>query len=150
MSENRGNQNRGKELFETAKRIAAYVIPIMKWMESQIPFLSEKIKSLDNFRIDRMIDVRYLRESYRKKNNTQIIIANIGSLLDAMPNGGSMYFDESTLHRINTLQEEYILIEYNEITNSVIQADYIREDKIALNIMNALQLNDGIIIIEGE
>lgn len=150
MSENRGNQNRGKELFETAKRIAAYVIPIMKWMESQIPFLSEKIKSLDNFRIDRMIDVRYLRESYRKKNNTQIIIANIGSLLDAMPNGGSMYFDEITLHRINTLQEEYILIEYNEITNSVIQADYIREDKIALNIMNALQLNDGIIIIEGE
>jgi hypothetical protein len=46
------------------------------------------------------------------------------------------------------LDDEYIVAEYNEMTDEVKQSDYVCKEKISENIMLALNANDGIILIK--
>ena len=93
---------------------------------------------LEIYRIDRTVDVAYLK-GYRKKNGSQIIIAQVRALLANAP--------ISPNDNMHLLDEEYVIAEYDEAHERIVQSDFICREKIASNIMENLNANGGILFI---
>ncbi|MBQ5989214.1 MAG: hypothetical protein IJL67_06940 [Oscillospiraceae bacterium] len=122
---------------------AKKALDITKNVCSQI-FEKLKVVYKDNFvmeRIDKEIDISYLKV-YKKRSGTVLLVAKVGSLLK--------YYEKSAFPEwINSISDEYIIGEYDESSDRVVQADFVIKEKIAENIITALDLNDGVILIKG-
>ena len=72
--------NSGKKAFETIKAGWVALAPFIGDVAVEI---QNSIKNLEKYKIDRKIDVDFLKH-YRKKNNSEIVIARVKPLLDNM------------------------------------------------------------------
>lgn len=97
-------------------------------------------QGLDDYKLDKTIDVNYLRQ-YKKRNNTILVVANVGSLVQ-------FSHDDNLISEVSQVHDEYIIAEYNENNDEVVQADFVFKEKIDDKIMTALNANDGVIIIK--
>jgi hypothetical protein len=134
----------GKVVAAGAKVVGSAIKFTVKAASSILSKLVESARSfsngLDIDKIDKNIDVNFLK-SYKKYSNTTLVLARVGSL--AKCSG-----DERLASQVSMLDDEYIVAEYNEMTDEVKQSDYVCKEKISENIMLALNANDGIILIK--
>lgn len=79
-------------------------------------------------------------KSYAQYNrDSQIIIAQVRALLANAP--------ISPNDNMHLLDEEYVIAEYDEAHERIVQSDFICREKIASNIMENLNANGGILFI---
>ena len=90
------------------------------------------------------VTTAFLR-NYRKKKQSQIILAEVGDMIHQMPNKEKRKF---SLEDLDEISDEQIIAEYNEDTDEVVQAQFVGSEGIDSNIQRALNNNDGFIIIE--
>lgn len=130
--------NSGKKAFETIKAGWAALAPFIGDVAVEI---QNSIKNLEKYKIDRKIDVDFLKH-YRKKNNSEIVIARVKPLLDNM-------LDSPEKRKMMILKDEFVIAEYDKVNDRIIQSDFIYTENIADNIMTALNSNGDIIIVAG-
>ncbi len=130
--------NSGKKAFETIKAGWVALAPFIGDVAVEI---QNSIKNLEKYKIDRKIDVDFLKH-YRKKNNSEIVIARVKPLLDNM-------LDSPEKRKMMILKDEFVIAEYDKVNDRIIQSDFIYTENIADNIMTALNSNGDIIIVAG-
>jgi hypothetical protein len=126
-----------------AKMVGSAIKFTVKAASNILSKIVESARSFSNGlgidKLDENIDVNYLK-SYRKYSNTILILARVGSLAKCSGDG-------QLASQVSVLDDEYIIVEYNEMTDDVKQRDFVYKEKISENIMLALNANDGIIIV---
>ena len=140
---NNGGTNRRHGLVSLVSGAYQIFAPVLTDIMDRARSASENITQslngiLETYRIDRTVDVAYLK-GYRKKNGSQIIIAQVRALLANAP--------ISPNDNMHLLDEEYVIAEYDEAHERIVQSDFICREKIASNIMENLNANGGILFI---
>lgn len=130
--------NSEKKGFETIKAGWAALAPFIGEVITEI---QNSIKNLEKYKIDRKIDVDFLKH-YRKKKNSEIIVARVKCLLDNM-------LDSPEKSKMMILRDEFVIAEYDKANDRIVQSDFIYTGNIADNIMTALNSNGDIIIVTG-
>ncbi|MGN0606602.1 MAG: hypothetical protein ACI4JM_08780 [Oscillospiraceae bacterium] len=97
-------------------------------------------QNLDAYQIDRIIDISFLK-GYRKKNDSEIVIAKVESLLKNQQ-------PSEQIRNMSILKDEYMIAEYDAANERVVQSDFLRRNNIAENIMTVLNANDGILFVK--
>ena len=82
---------------------------------------------------------------YRKRKQTQLILADIGDIMRQMPDKEKRKY---SFDYLDQLSDEKIIAEYDEDTDEVVQAQLVGSQGIDTKIENLLNNNDGFIIIE--
>lgn len=90
------------------------------------------------------LTIKFLK-SYRKKKQSKMLLANMGSLIQNIPNKDKRTF---SLDELENLEEETIIAEYDESTDEVVQANFIGSKGMDDKLENALEINDGVLIIQ--
>lgn len=128
----------GKKIIETIKAGWAIFGPFIGEVANEI---QNSIKNLDKYKIDKKIDIDFLKH-YRKKKDSEIIIARVKCLLDNV-------LDSPEKQKMMILNDEFVIAEYDKINDRIVQSDFIYTENIADNIMTALNSNGDIIIVAG-
>lgn len=88
------------------------------------------------------VTVNFLKK-YRKRKNSQIVIAKLQDILRNMPNKEKMSFED-----LESFNDETIIAEYDEEEDEIVQAHFVGSEGIEENVENALDQNGGMIVIE--
>lgn len=90
------------------------------------------------------VTVSFLRK-YKQKKQSQLVMANMGSLIKAIPDKEKRTYSFDDLENI---KDETIVAEYDEESDKIIQANFAGEQGWDENINTALKRNDGVILIK--
>ena len=90
------------------------------------------------------LTVKVLR-SYRRKKQTNLVMANMGALINEVPNREKRTLSIDDLEEV---EDVTIVAEYDEDSGEVIQANFVGDKGMDNNIENALNRNHGVMFIE--
>ena len=90
------------------------------------------------------LTVKFLK-TYRKKKQSKIVLANMGSLIQNIPDKEKRTF---SLDDLEELEDETVVVEYDEDADEVVQADFVGSKGIDDKLEDALEINDGVLIIQ--
>lgn len=134
----------GKAAAKGAKVVASGVRNAAKMAANVVSNIAAKVRNwyndLDNYKLDKNIDVPYLK-AYKKRANTVLVVARVDALMKNIN-------DPQLANQVRPVNNEYIIAEYNEANDEVVQSDFVYKERIDDNIMTALNANGNIILIK--
>ena len=78
-------------------------------------------------------------KNYRKKQDSSVVLAKMDFIMKAGAHNRQMFAD------MGYRNDDYVIAEYNELTDKIVQSDFINPD---LKVKNLIESNNGIVIIE--
>jgi len=82
---------------------------------------------------------------YRKRKNTQIILADFRDMIRQMPDKEKRKY---SFEELNQISDKKFIAEFDEENDEFVQAQFISSQGMDSNIENLLSNNDGFVIIE--
>lgn len=82
---------------------------------------------------------------YRKRKNTQIILADFSDMIRQMPDKEKRKY---SFEELNQISDKKFIAEFDEENDEFVQAQFISSQGMDSNIENLLSNNDGFVIIE--
>ncbi|MCD7810945.1 MAG: hypothetical protein LUG91_03680 [Ruminococcus sp.] len=159
MSENNMNENNNKSggLAAIAAAGGAYLInhadKVVEFAKKIFPCVRDLIRDAaaklkyNEYRLNRNIDVQYLKYYRDDEKNSVIVIAKMSDIIECNPEAMSQ-LEPKEIEAMNNFADEYILAEYNKITGNLNKTHFITKEQIASNVMTAINANDGVLVIE--
>ncbi len=90
------------------------------------------------------LTIKFLK-MYRKKKQSKMILAKMRSLMKDIPDKEKRTYSFDDLEK---MEDETVIAEYDEDADEIVKADFVGEKGMENKLEDALEINDGVLIIQ--